>query len=67
MSQTIASAHKVLEYALTKAAVSGKLTKTTLKIPYSELLESIGQKSDRSLDLIVTIELNWDETNDDEN
>jgi hypothetical protein len=58
----ILSAHRVLEYALTKAAVSAKLTKTTLRIPYKELLHSIGQSTDKEIDLVLTIDTAWDET-----
>lgn len=62
MSQIVASAHKVLEFALTKAAVSAKLTKTTLRIPYKELLISIGKETTKDIDLILTIDMAWDET-----
>ena len=59
----ILSAHPILEYALTKAAVSAKLTSTTLRIPYKELLSSIGRSTDKEIDLVLTIEMAWDETN----
>ncbi len=58
--ESINSAHKVLEILLTKAAISSKPSASTVRIPYKDLLASIGQKTDKQIDLLVTISLEWD-------
>ncbi len=63
---SITTAHTVLDYALTKAAVSGKLTRSVLRVSYKDLMKSIGQPCDKDVELIVTIELAWDETQEGE-
>lgn len=60
MQQSIHSVHKVLEILLTKAAISSKPQKSTIRIPYKELLASIGQETTKEFDLVVTIQMNWD-------
>lgn len=65
MSESVMTAHKVLEYALTKAAVSAKLTKTSLRIPYKDLLASIGQTTDKNIDLILKFEMSWEQPESD--
>jgi hypothetical protein len=60
------SAHRVLEYLLTKAAVTGQLKSTKVRIPYKELAASIGSTEAQALDLIVKIDLEWDEQKTDE-
>lgn len=59
------SAHRVLEYLLTKAAVSGKLSSTKIRIPYAELATSIGSVESKPIDLIVDIKLEWVENDGD--
>jgi hypothetical protein len=56
-----AAAHRLLDYLITKAAVSAKTSSKTVRIPYSELLKTIGQTSNKDVDLVVTISLEWDE------
>jgi hypothetical protein len=60
------SAHKVLEYLLTKAALTGKLKNTKIRIPYSDLAKSIGSNDVKNVDLIVKFQLQWDEGKTDE-
>jgi hypothetical protein len=66
MSEGIMSAHRVLDYALTKAAVSSKLTTTNLRISHKELMASIGRSNGKDIDLVLTIGMAWDETNANE-
>jgi len=52
--------HKLLEYVITKAAVSGKEKTVKTIIPFNELMAGIGQPSKNSdYDLEVTIALKW--------
>lgn len=60
MQQSTHSAHKVLELLLTKAAISAQPQKSTVRIPYKDLLAAIGQKTDKNFDLVVTIQMDWD-------
>jgi len=53
--------HRVLEYMLTKAIISGDPKGTTLRIPYSELAADVGKESNKQIDLVVSISLKWDE------
>lgn len=54
------SAHKVLELLMTRAAISGKLQNTELRIPHKELKNSIGSTDyDSNVDLLVRIEFDW--------
>jgi len=62
MNESLLSVHRVLEYLITKATVSGKLKSTKIRIPYSELADSVGQKSYKNVDLIVKIDFEWDES-----
>lgn len=64
-NENVAALHKVLHYLLTKAAVGGKLGKTTVRIPISDLAETVGQTDTRDVDLVVTIALSWDEGSPD--
>lgn len=57
----VASVHNVLNYLLTKVAVGGKLSKTSIRVPISDLASLVGQVDERDVDLIVKIELFWDE------
>ncbi|MEZ0209215.1 MAG: hypothetical protein ACAH17_03520 [Candidatus Paceibacterota bacterium] len=59
---SLLSAYRVLDYALTKAAVSAQLTNTTLRIPYKELVASVGKETTKEIDLVLTISMAWDET-----
>lgn len=52
--------HKLLEYALTRAAVSGKENKVQTVVPYETLMAGVGKTLNNSdYDLQVTIELKW--------
>jgi hypothetical protein len=46
---------------MTKAALTGKLRSTKVRIPFSELSDSIGVQSNKDIDLVVSINLEWDE------
>lgn len=61
MIRSIENAHIILNHSLTAAAVTAKTSKRTLKIPYKDLLESIGQTTTKEIDLILTIETSWDQ------
>lgn len=61
MQTSTHSAHKVLELLLTKAAISSKPQKSTVRISYKDLLASIGQQTDKNFDLVIKIEMDWDE------
>lgn len=61
MSQALQVPHSVLNYLLTKAAVSGKVAKTTLRVPYADLVASVGKSTTKEADLVITIEMSWDE------
>ena len=58
--ESVYSVHKVLDLLITKAAVSAKCGKTKVRIPYKDLMASIGQTTDKQVDLIVSIKLAWD-------
>lgn len=60
-SESIMAAHRTLQFLLTKAAISGKVHKTSLRIPFSDLAASVGQQKSADYDLIVTFNLSWDE------
>lgn len=52
--------HKLLEYALTKAALTGKEKTVQTVIPFNELMAGVGKPAKASdYDLQVTIELKW--------
>ena len=53
--------HRILEYILTKAIISGEPKGTTIRIPYSELAADVGKESNKQIDLVVEIALKWDE------
>ncbi len=62
MPQSEASAvpHKLLEYALTRVAITGKEKKVQTILPYEALMSSIGNETATSdYDLQITIELRW--------
>jgi hypothetical protein len=62
----IKTAHSALHFLLTTAAVSGKLYKSTFRIPYLKLKQDIGAKDFEyeDLDLQVSIKLKWVEAED---
>ena len=62
MASDIQAVYKVLDYALTKAAVSAKLTNSTIRVSYRDLLKSIGQETDKEYDLVIKISMEWDES-----
>lgn len=64
-NENVAALHKVLHYLLTKAAVSGKTGKTTVRIPINDLAETVGETDNRDVDLVVKISLSWDEGSPD--
>lgn len=55
-----AAAHRILEYLLTKAAVTGKAKKATIKIPYKDLVQDwpnhVGYEN---VDFILEIKTRW--------
>lgn len=55
------AAHKILDYLLTKAAVSGKAGKSTFNIPYLELINklTIEDLEHEDLDLQISIRMKW--------
>jgi hypothetical protein len=59
--ESLNSAHKLLEFLLTKTAITSKPTKSHIRIPYKDLLAAIGQKTDKNIDLIVKFDLSWDD------
>lgn len=61
MNESLQAVHRVLEYLLTKAALTGQLKGTTVRIPYNELMAGVGQTKFRDTDLIVKIDFEWDE------
>lgn len=55
--------HQLLNYLLTKITVTGKLRpKTTFRFPYKELAANVGKTTNRDVDLVLTISMEWDET-----
>jgi len=63
----------VLNYLITKATVEGTNDKAVVRVPYADLLASIGKKveteedfSNSELDLVISIELNWEEHVEDD-
>lgn len=57
------SLYKVIDLLLTKAALSGKITKSIKhKIPYNELTKSVGINNYSDVDLQVEIKLKWVKT-----
>lgn len=52
--------HKLLEFAITRAAITGKEKTVQTIIPFNELMAGIGKPAKNSdYDLQVTIELKW--------
>lgn len=60
MNSSMMSVHRVLEYLMTKAAITGELKGTTVRIPYKELAHTVGKDSNKDVDLVITIGLSWD-------
>lgn len=61
---TMQAAHSLLELLITKATISGKLTNSSIKIPYSELTASVGQQRFKDVNLVIQFNLNWEASND---
>lgn len=64
----------VLNYLLTRAVTEGKNETATIRVPYVDLLATIGKvveteedKQNSELDLVVNISLEWEQHSDDEN
>jgi hypothetical protein len=62
----------VLNYLITKATIQGTEDAASIRIPYADLLASIGKqieteddKQNAQLDLVVNIQLSWEEHIDD--
>jgi hypothetical protein len=62
MKGNLLAIYKVLDYLLTKAVLTGKLQNTKIRIPYSELAESVGQQSNKNAILVVELKFKWDAT-----
>jgi hypothetical protein len=62
MNSSLLAVHRVLEYLLTKIALTGTLKSTKVRIPYHELLSGVGKETRKDIDLIVKISFEWDET-----
>jgi len=60
MSDSVECAHRVLNIILTKAAVSAKLTDCSLRVSYKDLLHSIGQPTDKDIQLVIKLTMSWD-------
>ena len=65
--------HTVMNYLLTRAVTDGTNESAVIRVPYADLLSTIGKKvetdEDRQnelLDLVVHITLSWEEHDDDE-
>lgn len=58
------SAHKLLELLITKALVSGKGKKATVRIPYTDLKPDIGPHEVVLADLVVTVSVSWSDLED---
>lgn len=60
----VAKAHAILDYLITEAAVSGKIHKSTYRIPYLDLKKHIELEDFEfeDLDLQIFIRLKWVET-----
>lgn len=63
----------VLNYLITRATVDGTQESATVRVPYEDLLALIGKKvesdEDRQnslLDLVIKMELSWDEHTEDD-
>jgi hypothetical protein len=66
MNESLLSVHRVIELILTKAAVSAKLSNPTLRIPYKDLMSSVGKTTDKEIDLVLKITMEWDESQEEE-
>lgn len=62
MNESLQAVHRVLEYLMTKAALTGQLKGTKVRIPYNELMAATGTVKYKDIDLIVKIDFEWDET-----
>lgn len=52
--------HKLLEYVITKAALTGKEKTVKTILPFNELMASVGKPPKASdYDLEITIDLKW--------
>lgn len=57
--------HTVLSYLMTKCVIDGSSRKATVRVPYSQLVNSIGAKANpdyQDTDLVVTLNFIWDES-----
>jgi hypothetical protein len=67
MSENASAAHRVLEYLMTKAALTGKLKSTTIRVPYNELAASCGAPEKyKNVDLLVKLDFEWVESGNTE-
>lgn len=66
MNESLLSAHRVLEYLMTKAAVSGKTLNSTVRVPFSELASSVGKTDFENVDLVIKFDLSWEKSKTDE-
>ena len=57
---TQTSLYKLIDLLLTKAAMSGKIRKSTkIKIPYRELSKSVGAEKYTDIELEIEIKCKW--------
>ncbi len=56
----LSTAHTVLELLITKAAISSKPQKSTLRISHDKLMRAVGRTGDSQTDLVITISMDWD-------
>ena len=59
MESATASAHRILEYLLTKAVVTGDAKNASIKIPYQDLAQDWEGAEHDDVDLIVEIKTKW--------
>lgn len=67
------TAFTVLNYLITRATIDGTNESGVIRIPYADLLESVGRKIETAedkqnaeLDLIIRIDMQWDEHSDND-
>lgn len=61
---SVQAAHAILDYLMTKAGMTGKTRKTSIRVPHKELVPESEDYDD--LDLVITIETDWEQTQDGE-
>ncbi len=60
MRDSLQAPHTILEYLITKAAVSGKVSSSTVRIPFADLAASVGKDQQHDSELVIEINLSWD-------